>query len=692
MSPVRFHCLLLLLLIARNVAGQTFSPASLPNTRVGANYVQTLTFSPSDPGIVWDFVSGELPPGLSFHTLTGTAAITGQSTQSGAYSFLIGALPPGAPEQLTKVYTIIVAPMAITTSALPGGAVGMPYGISMVLAGGFPGFTWSFDAGTNANGLTMDPVTGFISGTPSAAGSFPINIKVTDSATPANSATRSFTWVVGGAPAINTSSLPAGEVSVPYAQTLSASGGTAPYTWSLATGFTLPPGLLLNAASGLISGTPTVDGAYPVTVQLTDASSTSATRALSITVQPKLAITTMSLPGGAIGTVYSQVLESAGGVAPIVWAITFGVPPPGLNLNSSLGFISGSPTAEGLQTFTVAATDALGATASRQLTLQITTLVITTNSPLPDASQNAAYSSALAATGGTGLSWNVSAGSLPAGLNLDTTSGVIAGTATAVGTSTFIITVTSAAPAAAASRQFSITVTAGPPPPIPSSITLTVPGAPGPAQQPLLNLTLGSSYPLPIDVTVTLAFTADGTSANNPEVRFSDGTRTAFVRLAAGAVTATLSSAIMTGTVAGTITVTARLTDSAGRDVTPSATPVQTIAIGQSVPVITTARVVAVSGGFNFIVTGYSTTKEVSGGTFRFAPAAGTTLTASEFTVPLSSAFAAWYTNPQSFNTGSQFTLTLPFQSPGATLPIASGTAQLTNSRGASALSSPANP
>ena len=91
------------------------------------------------------------------------------------------------------------------------------------------------------------------------------------------------------APTIQTVLLPQGAVNVPYLVgsnpvTLSATGGTSPYTWSIASG-SLPPGLSLNAQQGVISGTPTTLGNYPFTVQVTDAANLSSSKPLSIYIE-----------------------------------------------------------------------------------------------------------------------------------------------------------------------------------------------------------------------------------------------------------------------------------------------------------------------------------------------------------------------------------------------------------------------
>jgi glucose/arabinose dehydrogenase/chitodextrinase len=89
----------------------------------------------------------------------------------------------------------------------------------------------------------------------------------------------------GGNPTIITNSLPNGQVNVAYDQTLQASGGTPPYTWSIATG-TLPAGLTLAASTGRITGTPTTAGTSQFTAQVQDSATKTGTKQLSITIDP----------------------------------------------------------------------------------------------------------------------------------------------------------------------------------------------------------------------------------------------------------------------------------------------------------------------------------------------------------------------------------------------------------------------
>jgi putative Ig domain-containing protein len=128
-----------------------------------------------------------------------------------------------------------------------------------------------------------------------------------------------------------------------YSNTLTATGGTAPYTWSVSAG-SLPGGLMLSPA-GALSGTPTATGTFSFTVKVTDAASATATASLQITINPAgLTITTSSLPNGEVNAVYAAALAVTGGTAPYTWSITSGALPTGLNLDPSTGTIGGTPT------------------------------------------------------------------------------------------------------------------------------------------------------------------------------------------------------------------------------------------------------------------------------------------------------------------------------------------------------------
>ncbi len=188
---------------------------------------------------------------------------------------------------------------------------------------------------------------------------------------------------------------------------------------------------------------------------------------LTINVEPPPAITTTSLTSGSVGASYSQPINSTGGVPPFKWAVASGSLPAGLALDGSTTNtvnVVGKPTTDGPSTFTVSLTDAAGEVATSQpLSIVISTLAITTTSPLPNGSFTTPptnYSEQFAATGGTSpYTWTLATGStLPAGLTLDPT-GLLSGAPTVQGTFTFGVTVTdSEATPASVTQQFTLTI------------------------------------------------------------------------------------------------------------------------------------------------------------------------------------------------------------------------------------------
>jgi len=130
---------------------------------------------------------------------------------------------------------------------------------------------------------------------------------------------------------VSTASLPNGELTAGYSQTLIATSGTAPYTWSITAG-SLPAGLTLAPATGEITGTPTTTGTTEFTAMVTDSATLTASTAvavLSITVNAAVTVTTTSLTAGELGVAYLQPLAVSNGVTPYLWSISAGALPGG---------------------------------------------------------------------------------------------------------------------------------------------------------------------------------------------------------------------------------------------------------------------------------------------------------------------------------------------------------------------------
>jgi large repetitive protein len=416
--------------------GVTITTTTLPAGTFGRVYSQTLAATGGTTPYTWTLSADTLPAGL---TLSAGGVISGTPTGTGTSSFTVQVTDAASRTDTQALSIVVGTGVTVTTTTLPAGTVGTAYSQTLAAGGGTTPYAWSVASGTLPAGVTLS-AAGVLSGTPTAAGTSIFTVQVTDAASRTN--TQALSIVVGTGVTITTTTLPAGTVGAAYSQTLAATGGTTPYTWSVASG-TLPSGVTLSAA-GALSGTPTAAGTSNFTVQVTDAASRTDTQALSIVVGTGVNITTTTLPAGTVGAAYSQALAATGGTTPYTWAVSAGTLPAGVTL-SGAGVLSGTPVGAGTSTFTVEVTDAAARTDTQALTIVVGTGVNITTTTLPAGTVGAAYNQALAATGGTTpYTWSVALGTLPGGLTLST-GGVVSGTPTGTGTSNFTVQVTDAA-------------------------------------------------------------------------------------------------------------------------------------------------------------------------------------------------------------------------------------------------------
>ena len=442
--------------------------ASLPDGKVGTVYTQTLAAVGGTAPLTWALTSGALPGGLALNANTG--AISGTPTEAVAgRSLTFTVTDSGNPVQTaTRVLTLTIAqPLAITTESLPDGVVGASYSQTLAATGGTGTRTWALTAGSLPAGLTFVPATATISGNPTTATpGATLTFTVTDSGVPPQTATKILSLRIAPPLEITTASLPDGVVDTAYSQTLSATGGTAPLTWALTAG-TLPAGLTF--AAGVISGTPTeAVQSVSLTFRVTDsgAPAQSSIRTLTLRISPRPpVITTASLPDGQATIAYSATLQGNYGTPPYNWTLTSGVLPAGLSLGANTGTISGTPTAEVVNTpltFTLTDSGSPAQTATRALTLTIKPKppVITT-SLLFSGKVGDPYAQTLAAEGGVPpYLWSLAGGVLPAGLTL-TTGGVLSGTPTVFTDPNVVLTfrvTDSSTPAQTATRALTLSI------------------------------------------------------------------------------------------------------------------------------------------------------------------------------------------------------------------------------------------
>ncbi|KRA95595.1 hypothetical protein ASD83_18260 [Devosia sp. Root685] len=428
-----------LLLVAPAWAQITLAPVSLPDATVGAPYSQSF-FILGGTAPYHVSLAGRLPAGMTF----ANEMIAGTPTESGTFSFSVFADDSvGASD--TRGYTLSVRPPTISVSpgSLPGGTVASAYSQSLSAFGGTAPYSFSV-SGTLPPGITMGP-TGLLSGTPSSPGSYTFSAIVADSTTGDGPYLASFPYtLVIAPPSLSLSpSLPNATVGQAYAETISATGGSAPYTFSLASG-ALPAGLSLGA-DGSISGTAQEDGTFNFTVSAQDSSPgapITGSQAYSFSVAPPIiTLSPANLPNGRAGAPYSASITASGGTAPYTYALT-GSLPAGMMLSSS-GLLSGAPTETGSFSFSVTATDASGGTGphagAQTHSLDIYSPNFTLQpASLPHATAGQPYSQTVVAGGGTApYAYSVIAGALPPGLTFS--GGTISGTPTASGS--FFVTI-----------------------------------------------------------------------------------------------------------------------------------------------------------------------------------------------------------------------------------------------------------
>jgi choice-of-anchor A domain-containing protein len=391
-------------------------------------------------------VVGTLPAGLSLNASTG--AVTGTPTASG--SFTVQVTDAVGDVSTTCAITIVAGP-SLSCSSVTSGEVGVAFNSgAMTVTGGTAPYTFSV-SGTLPAGLSLNASTGAVTGTPTAAGSFSIN--VTDKNGITATGTCAITIVAG--PSLSCSSVTSGEVGVAFnSGAMTVTGGTAPYTFSVSG--TLPAGLSLNASTSAVTGTPTASGSF--SIKVTDKNGITATGTCAITIVAGPSLSCSSVTSGEVGVAFnSGAMTVTGGSAPYTFSVS-GTLPAGLSLNASTGAVTGTPTAAG--SFSIKVTDANGITATGTCAITIVAGPSLSCSSVTSGEVGVAFNSgAMTVTGGSApYTFSVS-GTLPAGLSLNALTGAVTGTPTASGS--FSIKVTDKN-GITATGTCAITIVAGP--------------------------------------------------------------------------------------------------------------------------------------------------------------------------------------------------------------------------------------
>lgn len=384
-----------------------------------------------------------LPPGLILNPQTGELA--GIPTVAGTYVIDLTVRDAlGNKREISDSVTInAYTPMAWSGTFPFLMATRVMGNDNIEVAGGLAPLGYVIQSGALPDGLTIDPVTGFISGTPTTPGPFNFVVRATDAL-----AQTADILVIGsvienltleyGATALGT-------VGVAMSTTPVPAGGTIPYTYSLVSG-ALPAGLSLAPATGIVSGTPTATNADTITLRITDAMgfTTDDTKTYDIRDKPVVSGSLIRWMRNKPG--YSRTFSGTNGHTPYSFAAT-GLP-TGLTINSASGEVSGTPTVAGtFESARITLTDNLGnITQTPLISVEIAAILTISGSYATSATRNIAYPtfSPAVAGGFSPRTYSISAGALPAGLTLDPSNGAISGTPTAQGSFTATLRVTDA--------------------------------------------------------------------------------------------------------------------------------------------------------------------------------------------------------------------------------------------------------
>ncbi|MGC9224885.1 MAG: beta strand repeat-containing protein [Terracidiphilus sp.] len=471
------------------VVGPTLAfNATLPAGVVGAAYAGGVTAS-GVLGTTTYSLKGSFPTSghLTFNTSTGAITGTPYANDVGTYNFTVTVVDQYG-DTLTSVPLALTINAPTITFAVPAATatVGTAYSSGAGASGTAGTTTYTLQGSLPSSGhLVFNTSTGAITGTPYAGdtGTYSFKVSVTDQyGDTATSGTESI--VVGPAQAITFGVAPAatGTFNSAYSSAVTASGGAGTLTYALAAGSTLPPDLSL-ATNGALAGTlnkATDVGTFSFSVKASDNYGDSATSPVYqiVVTYPPVVVTSLLPPTGYAGAAYPNTTLTAtgGNSGPYTWtwaAASGSALPPGLSL-SSAGAIGGTPAAGSAGTYSVVVTATDNATPanSGQTTLIFTIKPgITINSiTLPEGYAGSSYpptggNSTVTATGGTGTyTWTMAGAtgsSVPSGLSINPTTGLIGGTlaASSAGNYSVVVTATdNATPANTASITLALTI------------------------------------------------------------------------------------------------------------------------------------------------------------------------------------------------------------------------------------------
>ena len=418
-------------------AGRPTSSSTAPSITSSSSAMATatlsfnFTISSNDPRAT--FYAIGMPPGLALNPTTG--AITGIPTAIGTYCIILSANNAAGSGTQELTITIAPGPPVITSSVTATGTLGLPFSYTVVA-------TFSptrFEATGLPRGLAIDPNTGVIFGVPTMIGSEAVVLPAINAT---GKGTKTLNLNINPAPKVTAT------VGLWFSYKITANNSPTLFN---ATG--LPSGFSLNPSSGVISGTPTTIGSYSVTLFASNAATTETQLINLIVNPPRPVITSPSSATATVGVPFAFTAKANN--SPTLFEAT-GLP-SGLAIHPTTGLISGIPTTKGTYTIYLSASNA-GGMGNQALSLTVLP-------PRPVFTSSSVATARIGQVFRFTITANFSptrftATGLPVGLSLDTSTGVIFGVPSIIGTST----VTVSAINEGGTGTQTLTLTVAPPP------------------------------------------------------------------------------------------------------------------------------------------------------------------------------------------------------------------------------------
>jgi large repetitive protein len=337
------------------------------DAEVGTPYsFQFLAEEGCPPSYRFSLSSGNLPPGLR---VTREGKLTGIPTQAGFFDFYVQVEDDCSPGSQGYFKMKVLPDLAVATSSLPRAQPGQPYTTKLAPTNLEDGWsvTWVVLEGSLPPGLIL-AADGTVSGTSAAGGRWSFVVRVKEQFR--RYGDRELTLIVAAPLSLPAPSTLLGEVGLPLRSALSPVGGLGPMTFAVAAD-SLPPGLTLDPATGMVQGMPLAAGAFATTLAVTDVGGERATTEAVFQIARRLAITTTKVPRAEEGETFGARLGKSGGIGPFRWRIVRGGP-PAIRLNAATGRLDGVPRADGTYRVKIEVRDRLGARATRTFVLVVT--------------------------------------------------------------------------------------------------------------------------------------------------------------------------------------------------------------------------------------------------------------------------------------------------------------------------------